>query len=157
MGNQPCIVEIGEASGDVEHSNLRNSLICNADAAVFMYSISSEASLASVRAIWEEAKATKEEMGTWEPFQTCLLGAKSDLEDLREVGKEEGESCAKGMGCTFRECSSKTRVNIDEPFEELVKKIKTYRDNERIRYEQMKKEADKKRKKPSPWKKLFSK
>jgi GTPase KRas protein len=122
-----------------------------------MYSITSEASLASVRAIWEEAKATKEEMGTWEPFQMCLLGSKADLEDQREVSKEEGESCAKGMGCSFRECSAKTRVNIDEPFEELVKKIKTYRDNERIRFEQMKKGAEKKGKKLSPWKKLFSK
>lgn len=123
-----------------------------------MYSISSEASLASVRAIWEEAKATKEEMGTWEPFQMCLIGTMADLEGQREVSVEEGESCARGMGCTFRESSAKTRVNIDEPFEELVKKIKTYRDNERIRYDQMKRDADQKKgKKPSPWKKLFSK
>lgn len=150
-------MELGEASGDVEHTNLRNSLICNADAAIFIYSVASEASLASVRAIWEEAKATKEEMGTWEPFQMCLLGTKSDLEDRREVSKEEGESCAKGMNCTFRECSAKTRVNIDEPFEELIKKIKTYRDNERIRFEQMKKEANKKKgKKPSALRRLFS-
>ena len=119
------------------------TLIYNTDVAVSMYSISSEASLASVRAIWEEAKVTKEEMGTWEPFQMCLFGAKSDLEEYREVSKEEGESCAKGMGCAFLECSSKARVNIDEAFEELVKKIKTYRDNERIRFGQMKIEAGK--------------
>lgn len=123
-----------------------------------MYSVTSEASLASVRAIWEEAKATKEEMGTWEPFQTVLVGTKADLADQREVSKEEGESCARGMGCSFRESSAKTRVNIDEPFVELVKKITTYRDNERIRFEQMKKEADKNKggKKPSALKRLFS-
>jgi GTPase KRas protein len=122
-----------------------------------MYSITSESSLASVRAIWEEAKAIKEEMGTWEPFQVCLLGTMADLADQREVSKEEGESCAKGMGGAFRECSAKTRVNIDEPFDELVKKIKTYRDNERIRFEQLKKEAEKKKgKKPSALKRLFS-
>lgn len=62
------------------------------------------------------------------------------------------------MGCLFRESSAKTRVNIDEPFVELVKKITTYRDNERIRFEQMKKEADKSKggKKPSALKRLFS-
>jgi GTPase SAR1 family protein len=147
----------------IENENADNDMwkqiLSSADAAVFMYSTSSRASLASARDMWQKAKATKEEMGTWEPFQFCLLGNKADLEDEREVSREEGEAAAKNMECAFRECSAKVRTNIDETVEELVQKILTYRDNERIRYEQMKAEAEKgkKKKERSPFKRLFSK
>jgi GTPase KRas protein len=158
VGNQTCIVSIAEGSGAAWNTSQLTDLIINADAAVIIYSVSSKASLTAAHEIWKGAKVTKEEMGMWEIFQITLLGNKADLEDEREVSREEGEACAKSMGCTFREGSVKTRINIDESVEELVKKIRTYRDNERIRYERIRKESEKKKGKISmPWKKLFSK
>jgi GTPase SAR1 family protein len=144
---------------NAEDDDMWKPILSSAEAAVFMYSISSKASLASAQDMWQKAKATKEEMGTWEPFQFCFLGNKADLEDEREVSREEGEAAAKSMECAFRECSAKVRTNIDETVEELVQKILTYRDNERIRYEQMKAQAEKgkKKKERSPFKRLFSK
>lgn len=50
-----------------------------------------------------------------------LVGSKCDLESDREVTKEEGKALAEKFSCPFFETSAKTRVNVDEVFEELVR------------------------------------
>ena len=51
-----------------------------------------------------------------------LVGNKSDLEDKRQVSKEQGESMAAEYGLMHFECSAKTGENIHESFNELLKK-----------------------------------
>mmetsp|Transcript_26276 Transcript_26276/g.23246 ORF Transcript_26276/g.23246 Transcript_26276/m.23246 type:complete len:114 (+) Transcript_26276:409-750(+) len=53
-------------------------------------------------------------------FQFILVGNKSDLEDLREVTKEEGQQLAQQLGCCFFETSALEDVNIDKVFEILI-------------------------------------
>ncbi len=42
------------------------------------------------------------------------MGSKCDLEQDREVTKDEGKALADKFGCPFFETSAKTRVNVDE-------------------------------------------
>jgi len=51
-----------------------------------------------------------------------LVGNKIDKED-REVSREEGENLAKEKGMVFIETSAKTKVGIQQAFEEIVQKI----------------------------------
>ncbi|PPS03604.1 hypothetical protein GOBAR_AA17057 [Gossypium barbadense] len=46
-----------------------------------------------------------------------------DLESERVVTKKEGINFAREYGCLFIECSAKTRVNVQQCFDELVLKI----------------------------------
>jgi GTPase SAR1 family protein len=130
-----------------------------------IYSITSRESFEKIREIWGEVREVKEEMGMWEPFQIGLVGNKMDLEGERVVSVHEGMGVAETLGCAFWEAEAETGRNTKELVEELVRKVRTYRDNERIRYEQMKEEAEKakkekvkneRRKKMMPWKRLFS-
>lgn len=41
----------------------------------------------------------------------------------RAVAKEEGIEFARQYGCLFLECSAKTRINVQQCFEELVQKV----------------------------------
>lgn len=41
----------------------------------------------------------------------------------RVVTKKEGIELAREYGCLFIECSAKTRVNVEQCFEELVLKV----------------------------------
>ncbi|KAJ0040210.1 hypothetical protein Pint_27344 [Pistacia integerrima] len=52
-----------------------------------------------------------------------LVGNKVDKEGERVVTKKEGINFAREYGCLFIECSAKTRVNVQQCFEELVLKI----------------------------------
>lgn len=45
-------------------------------------------------------------------------------ESERAVSKKEGIDFAREYGCLFLECSAKTRVNVEQCFEELVLKVR---------------------------------
>lgn len=49
-----------------------------------------------------------------------LIGTKCDLEDMREVSKEEGQTLAQKYRCPFFESSAKARINIKEPIYEIT-------------------------------------
>ena len=54
-------------------------------------------------------------------IEKVLIGNKIDLEEKREVQKEEAENFAKSIGCKYYEGSAKTDININEPLDEIAK------------------------------------
>ncbi|XP_058113549.1 ras-related protein RABC1-like [Magnolia sinica] len=54
-----------------------------------------------------------------------LVGNKVDKESGRVAMKKEGIDFAREYGCLFLECSAKTRINVQQCFEELVLKVHT--------------------------------
>ena len=50
-----------------------------------------------------------------------LIGCKADLEDQREVDKEEGRNLAADLKIGFCETSAKLGTNMHDAFDELVK------------------------------------
>ena len=65
------------------------------------------------------------EIEKYAPEDVCkvVVGTKCDLEDRREVTREEGEEFATKAGLSFFEVSSKTGENVDELFTCLAKEI----------------------------------
>ena len=59
-------------------------------------------------------------------FHVCL-DAPLFQESDRAVTKKEGINFAREYGCLFIECSAKTRVNVQQCFEELVLKVQSRR------------------------------
>lgn len=52
-----------------------------------------------------------------------LVANKIDLEEMREVGREEGEELARKFGVPFLEVSAKEGTNIENIFSVLGRKI----------------------------------
>ena len=50
-----------------------------------------------------------------------LIGCKADLEDQREVDREEGRNLAADLKVKFYETSAKLGTNMHDAFDELVK------------------------------------
>ena len=59
-------------------------------------------------------------------FPFIIIGSKCDLDNERQVSKEEGEELANILECPFFESSARDRINIDEPMFELVRIIRHY-------------------------------
>ncbi|RWW32824.1 hypothetical protein GW17_00002487 [Ensete ventricosum] len=56
--------------------------------------------------------------------QGIIMGIFAWLQESeRAVTKKEGIDFAREYGCLFLECSAKTRVNVEQCFEELVLKV----------------------------------
>lgn len=56
------------------------------------------------------------------PF--ILVGNKADLASARKVSTQEAENRARLWGCPYIETSAKTRMNVENIFETLMKQIR---------------------------------
>jgi GTPase SAR1 family protein len=59
-------------------------------------------------------------------LETTDLNSSFWQESERAVTKKEGIEFAREYGCLFLECSAKTKVNVEQCFEELVLKVCIY-------------------------------
>lgn len=153
------ILEFIDSSSRESSSSLRQQTISNSDATLLVYSITSPSTLSFLINSHRTIKEIKTQEGMWDPFQICILGNKCDLEDERRVPTEQGRYFAGRLGCAFEECSAKTSENAEKAAHDLVRRIITYRDNERIRYEQIQekavKDTERKMGRKDLWKKMF--
>jgi GTPase KRas protein len=136
-----CVVEFLDTNSHEPSPSKWAQWIHESDAAMLVYSISSRQSFNQLEVVWKAIKGVKTQVGMWDPFQLCVVGNKCDLEAERQVSEEEGRAFAKKIGCSFEECSARTSKNVEKVVHDLVRKVKTYRDNERIRYEQLQEET----------------
>ena len=86
---------------------------------ILVYDVTSRESFESVERSW-----LKEAMEYFPENDVImmLVGNKIDLEN-RSVSTEEGERMARNHGMMFIETSAKTRIGVQEAFEELVNKV----------------------------------
>jgi len=72
---------------------------------------------------FEEAKTWIKELPTQAPEDViiALTANKSDLNDLREIERHQGENFAKSIGAIFNETSAKSAAGITEVFQKLGK------------------------------------
>ncbi|ONM15761.1 ras-related protein18A1 [Zea mays] len=85
-----------------------------------VYDVSRRETFTNLSDIWAK------EIDLYSTNQDCvkmLVGNKVDKESERAVTKKEGIEFAREYGCLFLECSAKTKVNVEQCFEELVLKI----------------------------------
>ncbi|KAK9110374.1 hypothetical protein Sjap_018434 [Stephania japonica] len=85
-----------------------------------VYDVTRRDTFTNLSEIWAK------EIDLYSTNQDCikmLVGNKVDKESERAVTKKEGIEFARQYGCLFIECSAKTRVNVEQCFEELVLKI----------------------------------
>jgi len=107
-----------DTSGQERYHSLSFNFIIKANGIVLMYDITQKHTFDTVsnwcNQIWEYQK---------KDFPVILLGNKCDLENERQVQREEGEQIANEKGIKFLETSNKNGVNIKESVKELVNMI----------------------------------
>jgi len=109
-------LQIWDFGGEKRFRFLLPSYCRGAQGGLFLYDITSKKSLESIK---EWTSLVFENAGQ---IPILLIGAKADLEENRQISKEEGMEFAKKMGLAgFVETSSKSGQNVEITFETLAK------------------------------------
>ncbi|BAT79251.1 hypothetical protein LR48_Vigan04g140500 [Vigna angularis] len=111
---------IWDTAGQERFRTLTSSYYRGAQGIIMVYDVTRRESFTNLAEIWSK------EIELYSTNLECikmLVGNKVDKEGDRVVTKKEAVDFARECGCLFIECSAKTRVNVQQCFEELVLKI----------------------------------
>ncbi|KAL4290113.1 hypothetical protein GQ457_14G002570 [Hibiscus cannabinus] len=119
-GNKKLKLAIWDTAGQERFRTLTSSYYRGAQGVIMVYDVTRRETFTNLSEVWAK------EVELYSTNQDCikmLVGNKVDKESERVVTKKEGINFARECGCLFIECSAKTRVNVQQCFDELVMKI----------------------------------
>jgi len=121
IDSEEVILDIFDTAGQEDFSAVRDQYMRTGDGFLCVYSITSQPSFDECSSLHTHILRVKDVDSI--PF--VLVGNKADLETDREVSLERGQGLSNSLKCPFMEASAKTRKNVVECFETLVRQIKT--------------------------------
>lgn len=120
IDGQHCMLEILDTAGTEQFTAMRDLYMKNGQGFVLVYSITAQSTFNDLHEIRDQILRVKDT----EDVPIILVGNKCDLEDEREVGRDQGAFLARSWNnCTFLETSAKAKVNVNEIFVDLVRQI----------------------------------
>lgn len=120
IDNKEIVIEIIDTAGQEEYSSaLQDKFIRSGEGFLCVYSITSMQTFKKIKDLRERITWTLDN----DNVPMVLIGNKSDLEEQREVSREQGEALAKEFKCPFFEASAKNAVNVADAVEMLIWEI----------------------------------
>eukprot|EP01098_Paradermamoeba_levis_P016987 TRINITY_DN9482_c0_g1_i1.p1 TRINITY_DN9482_c0_g1~~TRINITY_DN9482_c0_g1_i1.p1 ORF type:complete len:188 (-),score=35.86 TRINITY_DN9482_c0_g1_i1:178-741(-) len=124
MDGEEIQIDILDTAGQEEYAAMRDNYYRSGEGFMMVYSLTNHESFSSLENFRSEICRVVEMDDV--PF--LLVGNKSDLEDKRQVSKEEGEKLASKFGCAFLETSAKKNVGVEDAFFGLVRVVQKRKD-----------------------------
>ena len=112
-------LKIWDTAGQEMYHSMALNCLKNVLGIIYIFDVTNKQSLNSINKWVNDVNETIDA----EKFPSVLVGNKIDLEDEREVTKEEGQNLAEQYGFKYKETSAKTGKNINELFIELAEQI----------------------------------
>ncbi|XP_074644412.1 ras-related protein Rap1 [Tubulanus polymorphus] len=114
-----CMLEILDTAGTEQFTAMRDLYMKNGQGFLLVYSITAQSTFNDLHDLREQILRVKDT----EDVPMILVGNKCDLEDERVVGKDQGINLARQFMCAFMETSAKSKINVNEIFNDLVRQI----------------------------------
>ena len=116
--NHKIKAQIWDTAGQEKYKAITGAYYKGSKGAFIVYDITRKETFESADKWINDLKVTADPK-----INIILIGNKCDLEDKREVLKEQGEEKARAFGCAFLETSALNGDNIDKGFEMMVSEI----------------------------------
>jgi Ras-related protein Rab-18 len=110
---------IWDTAGQERFRTLTSSYYRGAQGVILVYDVNSRESYQHLQETWIPELETYSSSVN---VVKMVVGNKIDLEG-RQVSREEGQQFARDHGALFLECSAKTKIGVQQAFEELCLKI----------------------------------
>lgn len=120
---EPILLEILDTAGTEQFAAMRDLYFRNGDGFILMYSVTSPMTLKEVEDLWELQMAMLRRRQVQSKLPVVLVGNKLDLVEDRQISTQKGQDLGARWDVPFIETSARTRINVDEAFEVIVKRI----------------------------------
>ena len=107
-----------DTAGQEKYDSLTTSYYKGAKGALIVYDITQKSSFDKIESLLKKLRDNSNKN-----VSVILVGNKCDLEDNREVLKEDGEELAQKLKIKFMEVSAKTGENLDKLFQNLIDEV----------------------------------
>lgn len=102
---------------------LRQHDLSIGDGYLLVYSVTNLYGFERVREYWQQVLRFKDK----DAFPMVLVGDDCLQDSEREITRQEGQTLAKELGCMIVEVDTKSGVNVEEAFFDLVREIRRYK------------------------------
>ena len=136
LNNKKIKIQIWDTAGEERYRSITSAYYKGAKGALIVYDITKKSSFNNIDKWISDLKLNGDKN-----ICIIILGNKSDLEDKREVNKEEGIKKSEMYKTAFLETSALNGENINKAFDELIEQI--IQNNQNFFGENSKKEIDK--------------
>ena len=110
--------QIWDTAGQEKYKAITSAYYKGSKGALVIYDITQKETFANIEKWVNDLKCKGDPKIT-----IIIIGNKNDLEEKRQISKEQGEEKAKSFGCAFLETSAFSGDNIEKAFEMMVKEI----------------------------------
>ncbi|OBZ79014.1 Protein ras-2 [Grifola frondosa] len=125
VDNRMCFVEVIDTAGQEEYATLRDQWVREGQGFILVYSIASRATFDRLDVFRQAMLKVKRQKPVF-----MLVGNKCDKQYEREVSRDEGAQLARAFGCEFLETSAKTAQNVERLFTNLVRLLRSTKQQE---------------------------
>ncbi|EJW86162.1 hypothetical protein WUBG_02927 [Wuchereria bancrofti] len=122
-----CKLEVLDTAGQEEFSTMREQYLRSGNGFLLVFSVTDRNSFEEAIRLYKLILRVKDR----DEFPIILVGNKADLDSDRLISRQEAEELARRLRVPYVECSAKHRMNVDESFHNLVRLIRSFRQQER--------------------------
>ena len=128
LDSSPCILDILDTAGQEDYTALRSTWMRERDGFLLVFSLTDRSTFQGLLPFVEQLASIHEEEDEASRPPVIVVGNKSDLQQQREVRREEGERWSKEYGNgRYVECSALTGEHVEACFGELIREIRRRR------------------------------
>ena len=107
-----CQLEILDTAGQDDYQTMLDTWINSADGFILVYSIDNKESFESTKTRYDRIMKLKAD----QKVSVVIVGNKCDLEDKRQISREEVENYCNNNKISFLEASALNTINVKESF-----------------------------------------
>ncbi|KAM9393249.1 ras-related protein R-Ras [Pholidichthys leucotaenia] len=119
-------LDILDTAGQEEFGAMREQYMRSGEGFLLVFALNDRDSYYEVQKFHTQILRVKDR----DDFPMVLVGNKADLEQQREVSREDAQAFARENRIHYMEASAKNRINVDETFLELVLIIRRFQEME---------------------------